>query len=102
MEFEVKMELDCYVDYLFKNGDYSACASDDDEPTSVMGIISIDNKKIGWFKGYELYNNKNFYKTCDEVSGDLSTIASAICNKKGEVSKKYLTSAADYEKNIYS
>lgn len=98
MEFEVKMELNHHIDYWFKNGGYSAYASDEDEPISVMGTISIDDEKIGWFVGYELYNDRNFYITCDDVSGDLETIATTICNKTGAVSKKYLTDEADYEK----
>lgn len=32
MEFEVKLELNHHVDYWFENGDYSAHASDEDEP----------------------------------------------------------------------
>ncbi len=98
MEFDVKMELDYHVDYWFKNGKYDTHESDEDEPATVIGTISIEDKKIGCFLGYELYNDRNFYITCDDFSADLESIASVICDESGKVSEKYLTDEADYEK----
>ena len=52
----------------------------DDAPlTCISGEITYGNQTIGKIRLYEIMNNKMFYESCEEESGDLELIAKTIC-----------------------
>lgn len=70
----------------------------DGEPYQIFGMIKDkDGHEIGSFNLYELDNDCNFHDKCDVVSGDIEVVASAICGKRGNVLRKYVPEAADFD-----
>ena len=68
------------------------------EPYQIFGTIKDeDGNEIGDFNLYELDNDCNFHEKCDDISGDIEVVASAICGKKGNVLRKYVPDATDFD-----
>lgn len=97
MDFTVALERNNSIVYQFEDDQFEPFDTNEEAPTLICGEIRVDDNKIGRIMLYELYNNKDFLRHCDSVSGDCSDVAGAICGKSGAILKKYLSGESEYD-----
>lgn len=97
MVYEVQFEKQDMILFNFEEGKCHPVDFSNDEPNVINGRITLDDKKIGFIRLYELDNDNSFFGKCDNASGDCEVIANSICGKRGAVFKKYLPLNSEYE-----
>ena len=98
MDFTVELERCNNVCFDYYDNECTPIDLLQGEPSHIIGKIN-DNcgNRIGKLFLYELYNDSNFWNKCDMISGDCEVIASSICGKRGNISKKYIPNVFSYE-----
>ena len=97
MYYSVEFKREPGYYFHFQDDKYTAFDTCEDEPISITGTITLDDKQIGSLQIYELDNDCSFYSKCDGFSDDCATIAETICGEDGNVQKEYLPKCAKYD-----